>query len=139
MEPLPAFDIDTRLLVPHNSRHWTSLAFISSGCKLRLLVHPTLPLRPRIVRVVRALQASGRQTTYVRQTRSSSGEAALGPIFGGRRRPLARSLLDRVWYTTMTSANGGVGQNGLHLANRLNESRSPYVSPGYVVRRGRHK
>ena len=119
--------------------NWTSLASMRSCCKLRLLVRPSLPLPLRIVRGVRALQTTGRQTAYATQPRSSVGKAALGPICGVRRRPLARSLLDRVWYTTMTGANGGVGQNGLHLANRLNESRSPYVSPRYVVRRGRHK
>ena len=136
MEPLPAFDIQGS---PHNSRYRVILAFISSCRKPRLLVHHSLPLRSRVVPVVRVLRATRRQTAYVTQLRSSSGEAALGPVCGDRRRLLAYSLFNRAWYTTMTSDDCGVGQNGLHLVNRLNESRSPYVSPRYVVRRGRHK
>ena len=132
MEPLPAFDIQGSSSLTTRA----SLASISSYFKLRLLIRPSLPLRPRIVR---ALQATERQTAYVTQHRSLSGEAVFGPICEGRRRPQAHSLLGRAWYITMTSANGNTGPDGLHLVNRLNESRSPYVSPRYVVRRGRHK
>ena len=117
------------LTVPHNPGNWTILAFVSSSCKLRLLVCHSLPLCPRSTFIIRALEALGPHTAYVRQAGSSSGETALRPIGGGRRQPQARSLLDRAWYTIMTSATSVTGQNGLHLVNRLEESRSPYVSP----------
>ena len=80
------------------------------------------------------LRVLGHQTAYVKTLLGLSGEAVQGRAWNSGQ--FCR-LQERVHDFGMADSNGGIIQDRLRLVNRLNESRSPYVSPQFVARQGR--
>jgi len=102
------------------------VAFATASQRVRLLVSTGIFNRP-----IGTIHGAIVQP-HVKALTSSSRQAAGGWACKAKQHPIAL-IAKSAYHSTMEGTGDDANHDAPHLANRLSESRSPYVSPRQVV------